>query len=213
MPSPFLLFDLDGTLVDSLPDLAGSINRLRAELNLPPLSRQQVAVMVGDGATMLVKRALGPQLFQPQYLHRFMRIYAAHLTDETRCYPGIEALLSGHDPKRMAVVTNKPYQLSVHLLEALDLLRFFKIVIGGDSLPEKKPHPLPVEKALAGLGARPEQAVMIGDHHTDIVAGQAAGTAVCFCAYGMGHNNGLKTTYCVNHPQELQELFPGTAHD
>jgi phosphoglycolate phosphatase len=207
------LFDLDGTLVDSLPDLAGSLNRLRAELDLPPLPRQQVAVMVGDGATMLVKRALGPQRFQMEHLHRFMRIYAAHLADETCCYAGIEELLNRHDPTRMAVITNKPYILSVQLLEALDLLRFFKIVIGGDSFPEKKPHPLPVEKALNALSAKPEKAVMIGDHHTDIVSGQSAGTAVCFCAYGLGHNNGLKTTYQVKHPQELNKLFPGPAHD
>lgn len=205
----FLLFDLDGTLVDSVPDLALALNLLRREFELPPLSRHQTAAIVGDGASMLVRRALGDALYSQRNLDRFIDLYSCHLLDNTRCFPGIEDLLIRHSPERMAVVTNKPYDLSVKLLEGLNILKYFKLIIGGDSLPHKKPHPLPVVKALDGLGATPEQAVMIGDHHTDIHSGHEAGTAVCFCAYGMGHDDGLKSAYRAERSTDLLKLFPG----
>lgn len=211
--SPYLLFDLDGTLVDSVADLANSLNFLREELHMEPLLPQKVATMIGDGASVLVRRALGEELFDQTHLVRFMHIYAQHLLDNTHCYPGIEELLQRHSPSRMAIVTNKPYQLSMILLEGLGILDYFKVVIGGDSCAEKKPHPLPVRKALEIMGAEPEEAVMIGDHHTDIHSGHAAGTLACFCAYGIGHNDGLVTAYTVQHANELVELFPGQACD
>ncbi len=110
----------------------------------------------------------------------------------------------------MAIVTNKPYQLTINLLEGLNLIKNFKIIVGGDSYAEKKPHPLPVIKALEGLGADPKQAVMIGDHHTDLYAGREAGTATCFCAYGMGNTDGLTTDFYAEQSTDLLQLFPGS---
>ncbi|MBN1957657.1 MAG: HAD-IA family hydrolase [Desulfuromonadales bacterium] len=205
----YLLFDLDGTLVDSVADLTLSLNLLREELHLAPLLVTQVKPMIGDGASLLVKRALGEKIFAPHHLTRFMEIYAEHLLDNTLCFSGIENLLQRHDPQKMAVVTNKPYQLSVNLLDGLGILGYFSLVIGGDSLTEKKPHPLPVRKALEVLQAPPKEAVMIGDHHTDIYAAHAAGTAACFCAYGVGHNDGQATVYHADQPGDLIKLFPG----
>lgn len=205
----YLLFDLDGTLVDSVPDLTLSLNLLRAELDCPPLSLEQTARMVGDGVTLLVQRALGEKLYQEAHRTRFMEIYSEHLLDQTRCYPGISALLQEHDPERMAVITNKPYQLSRQLLEGLDLTRHFHTLIGGDSLPQRKPDPLPVLTALDRLNAAAEQAVMIGDHHTDLAAGHGAGTATCFCAYGIGCANGQPSDYRVAESTDLLNLFPG----
>ena len=207
----YLLFDLDGTLVDSVPDLTLSLNLLRAELNCPPLPEQQVSDMVGDGVSILVKRALGEDLYQPAHADRFMQLYNEHLLDHTRCYPGIEELLNSYPADKLAIVTNKPYQLSMELLEGLGLIKNFKIIVGGDSYIEKKPHPLPVIKALAGLGADPKQAVMIGDHHTDLYAGRGAGAATCFCAYGMGHNDGLTTDFYAEQSTDLLQLFPGSS--
>lgn len=205
----YLLFDLDGTLVDSVPDLTISLNLLRAELNCAPLLEEQVCSMVGDGVSMLVKRALGEKLYHPDHSAEFMRFYAEHLLDHTSCYPGIEELLAHHPADRMAVVTNKPYGLTIRLLEGLNLIGHFKVIIGGDSYAEKKPDPLPVVKALEGLGAKPEQAVMIGDHHTDIYSGRRAGTATCFCAYGFGHTDGLSTDFRAEQSSDLLQLFPG----
>lgn len=211
--NPYLIFDLDGTLVDSVPDLALSLNILRSELNLPPLSRQQTANIVGDGAAVLVKRALGDEHYTKHRLDRFLEIYDQHLLDNTTCFPGIEPLLKRHSAAKMAVVTNKPYQLTIKLLKGLDLIKYFKVVVGGDSFSQKKPDPMPVSKALEALEAAPGQAIMIGDHHTDINSGHAAGTAVCFCAYGMGNNNGLMTEYIANHSTDLITLFPGPTVD
>ncbi|MEA3362960.1 MAG: HAD-IA family hydrolase [Thermodesulfobacteriota bacterium] len=204
----YFLFDLDGTLVDSVPDLTLSLNLLRAELDCPPLSEKQVGDMVGDGVTALVKRSLGEALYQTRHRDRFMQLYDEHLLDHTCCFPGIEEFLSCHPEDKMAIVTNKPHQLTVKLLEGLNLSSYFKIIVGGDSYAEKKPHPLPVVKALEGLGADPKSAVMIGDHHTDIYAGRKAGTATCFCAYGVGHNDGLITDFHAEQSTDLLQLFP-----
>ena len=209
----YLLFDLDGTLVDSVPDLTLSLNLLRAELDHPPLTEKQVAGIVGDGVSVLVKRALGENLYHPDHLARFMQLYDEHLLDHTQCYPGIKELLNRHSAEKMAIVTNKPYQLTLKLLEGLNLIQNFKIIVGGDSYAEKKPHPMPVIKALEGLGAEPEQAVMIGDHHTDLHSGRGAGTAICFCAYGLGHTDGLTPDFRAEQSTDLLQLFPGPPLD
>ncbi len=205
----YLLFDLDGTLVDSVPDLTLSLNLLRAELGSPPLSLKQTAGIVGDGVTLLVQRALGKEIYSEAHRNRFMEIYTEHLLDQTRCYPGILELLKQHDPRRMAVITNKPYQLSRQLLAGLGLTGYFHTLIGGDSLAQRKPDPLPVLTALDRLDAPAEQAVMIGDHHTDLASGNGAGTATCFCAYGIGCANDEPSNYRVAQPTELLTLFPG----
>jgi phosphoglycolate phosphatase len=209
----YLIFDLDGTLVDSVPDLTISLNLLREELGCSPVSEQRVAEIVGDGVSVLVERALGSELFQPGHVTRFMQIYDAHILDNTRCYPGIEDLFSRHSAEQMALVTNKPYQLTVKLLEGLNLTRHFRKIIGGDSYAEKKPHPLPVLKALEALNADPQQTVMIGDHHTDLRSGLGAGTMTCFCAYGMGHTDGLLPDFRAEQSTDLLQLFPGSAGD
>jgi len=209
----YLIFDLDGTLVDSVPDLTTALNILRGELDCPPLSEQRVAEAVGDGVSILVKRVLGDELFQPGHVARFMEIYDEHLLDNTRCYPGIEKLFSRHSTEHIALVTNKPYQLTMKLLEGLRLTQNFKIIIGGDSYSEKKPHPLPILEALKALDADPQQTVMVGDHHTDLRAGQGAGTMTCFCAYGMGHTDGLFPDFRAEISTDLLQLFPGSSGD
>lgn len=210
MPYPdYLIFDLDGTLVDSVADLTCSLNLLADELQQPQLTAEQVRTIVGDGATKLIKRAFGKKNYQREQLFRFLDIYSAHLLDATRCYPGIEELLSRHPAEQMALVTNKPHALTVQLLDGLSLKHHFKVIIGGDSYAEKKPHPLPIQKALEALGAQPEQAVMIGDHHTDLYAGKSAGLTTCFCAYGLGNTDGLIPDFTANHSTDLLGLFPG----
>ena len=210
LPQPqFLIFDLDGTLINSLPDLLTALNLLRRELALEPLTTAQVTKMVGDGATLLVKRALGPDLYEDCHLQRFLELYGQHLLDQTHCYPGIEELLSHHNPQHMALVTNKPILYTRRILEGLNLSRFFRAVIGGDSYPFKKPHPYPLQQALDQLGGHPHQALMIGDHHTDLYAARDAGIATCFCAYGFGHCGDCIPDYRVATATELLSLFPG----
>ncbi len=204
----FLLFDLDGTLVDSVADLTCALNLLGAELGHAPLAAGLVRTIVGDGASQLIKRAFGRANYQRQQLLRFLDIYGEHLLDNTCCYPGIRELLDRHPAKKMALVTNKPYRLTVELMQGLGIAKHFQVIIGGDSYPEKKPHPQPVREALRLLGAPPQKAVMIGDHHTDLYAGKAAGIATCFCAYGLGHSDGLSVDYRAESSLELLQLFP-----
>lgn len=204
----FLLFDLDGTLVDSVADLTCALNLLGAELGQAPLAADYVRTIVGDGATKLIKRAFGSDNYQREQLLRFLDIYGEHLLDTTRCYPGILELLDRHPAENMALVTNKPYRLTVELMQGLGIAKHFQVIIGGDSYPEKKPRPQPVLEALSRLGAPTGKAVMIGDHHTDLYAGKAAGIATCFCAYGLGHNDGLSADYQAESSLDLLQLFP-----
>jgi len=207
--SPFetLLFDLDGTLVDSVDDLATSINLLRGQFSLPPLDRTVIKSYVGDGAALLVKRSLPTGLHRDTHLDSFLAIYADHLAEETRPYPGIIQLLEDCRDKTMAVVTNKPVKLALNLLEQLNLLGFFQVVVGGDSTPNKKPDPEPVRLALAKLGKKPAGAVMIGDHVNDLLAGRAAGTLTCFCRWGFGGHTDVPSDLEAATPAALRQCL------
>ncbi len=202
------LFDLDGTLVDALPDLATALNRLRGELGLAPLEIPRIRGYIGDGAAMLLTRALPPGEFSPLRLERFLALYRRHLLDRSSAYLGIREFLELSRSTPMAVVTNKPLAHARELLRGLDLLWFFPVVIGGDSCPEKKPHPAPVLRALELLGVGPAGAVLIGDHHTDLKAGRAAGVKTCFCAWGYGRQEDEPCDYFAATPAELARLFP-----
>jgi phosphoglycolate phosphatase len=204
------LFDLDGTLVDSVADLATAVNLLRAELSLPPLDIPTVRGYVGDGATFLVKRSLPAGLFSAERLQRFLLHYGAHLLESTVLYPGIRPFLDKLQSAgmKMAVVTNKPHRFTLLLLEGLTLSGYFPVVIGGDSLPQKKPDPRPVWRAMEELAAAPQSTILIGDHHTDLAAGRAAGIRTCFCAWGIGQDGGLPHDFRAATPYELPTLLP-----
>ena len=202
-----LLFDLDGTLVDSTEDLATSVNLLRQEIGLVPLETSTVASYIGDGTALLVQRSLPHGKYDEQYLRRFLEIYNNHLTETTVPFPGIVPLLEACLDRAMAVVTNKPLQPTLALLDQLGLRRFFPVVIGGDSTPSKKPDPEPVVAALAQLGRKARHAIMIGDHANDLLAGRAAGTSTCFCGWGTGDPRGESHDFTAATPAELQQLL------
>lgn len=189
-----LLADLDGTLVDSAPDLAAAVNRLLVELDYEALALEEVRGMIGDGMRALVARALaargvahGPA-FLPGAVERVMGFYGAAIAVESRPYPGVrktlEALVA--DGWRLAVCSNKPERFCRALLEALQLDGFFAAIGGGDSFPAKKPdpgHPLGLLKALA---ADPAAAVLLGDGPNDILAARAAGIEEIWFSGGYG---------------------------
>lgn len=202
------LFDLDGTLIDSLPDLTTAVNLLRGEQALPPLPREMVRQYIGDGAAMLVRRALPEKSFSEGQVQRFLFHYRARLIDATRIMPGIENFLMQHQGKRMAVVTNKPYDLSLAILCELGLDPFFGAIVGGDGKRLKKPDPQPVLQALRELESTAATAVLIGDHHTDLRAGRAAGVKTCFCAFGYGSDGGVPYDYRAETTADLLRLFP-----
>lgn len=175
-----LIFDLDGTLVDSAPDLATALNGLLQELGKPPLSENTVRSMVGDGAGVLVQRGLAASGLadadQPSALRRFLALYRDCLIDRTRAYPEVEAVLERlqADGHKLGVCTNKPYDPTQRILKALKLDRFFGAVIGGDSLPKRKPDPEPLLAAIEKLGGAAETSIMIGDSANDVLCARAA---------------------------------------
>jgi phosphoglycolate phosphatase len=184
-----ILFDLDGTLIDSRADLALAVNLTRAELGLPPLPQAQVVGYVGEGVRTLLTRAL-PEL--PDQLEQAlainMRHYHAHLLDQTRLYPGVRPALErlhrrGH---RLMVVTNKPKEAALRILAGLEVAPLLAAVVGGGDCPALKPDPAPLRLALEQAGAPAEGSWMVGDHFTDLEAGRRAGLKRCLCRYGFG---------------------------
>jgi len=208
MPINAFLFDLDGTLVDSIPDLTRAVNLLRNELGLAELSCDQVRTCVGDGVDLLLQRALPETLFSTQRRQRFMEIYTDHLTDETTVYPGIFEFLEMHRDKPMAVVTNKPQHLAEMIVDRLRLAPFFADVIGAKLELQRKPHPDMVHHALRRLDCLPPQTVLLGDHHVDLRAARAAGVKSCFCAWGLGHADGLQADFSAISTADLPIIFP-----
>jgi phosphoglycolate phosphatase len=187
-----LLFDLDGTLVDSVPDLAAAVNTVLAEHGLKPLAESDIAGMVGDGVAKLVERALlargGGNVALGPAVERYVALYEANATTLTRPYPGVPEVLAefGRAGVRMGVCTNKPEHATRAVLDGLGLARFFPVVLGGDSLEARKPDPAPLLAALGRLGAAASESAMIGDHRNDLLAARAAGTRIIFARYGYG---------------------------
>jgi phosphoglycolate phosphatase len=192
MSAPVIIFDLDGTLVDTLSDLQAAVNAMLAERGQLPLPPDEVAAMVGDGTTMLVERALaarglGDAPLAPA-LDRFLALYGAAPTRSSRPFPGVPEVLArlAAEGMRLAVCTNKPSHLTASVLRDLWLDGFFAAVLGGDSLPERKPHPAPLRAILARLDGETGAAAMVGDHRNDMLAAEAAGIPAVFARYGYG---------------------------
>lgn len=202
------LFDLDGTLVDSIPDLTKAVNLLRNELGFTDVTSDQVRSYVGDGVGLLLQRALPKEEFSMARRKRFMEIYTEHLTDETIVYPGIFEFLDMHAGKPMAVVTNKPQHLADLIVERLGLSVYFKNVIGAEMTLQRKPHPDMINHALELLDSAAGRTVMLGDHHVDLRAARAAGVKSCFCAWGLGHDDGLQADFEAQTTADLSLLFP-----
>jgi phosphoglycolate phosphatase len=184
-----LIFDLDGTLVDSRLDLANAVNAMRQHLAMSPLTNERVYSYVGHGAPVLVRRALGEPAAEHDLqaaLAFFMQYYAAHDLEHTTLYPGVrESLDRFRDAgKRMAVLTNKPVRMSRHIVEGLGIGGHFFQVFGGDSFERKKPDPMGVEALLREAGMDRAHAMMVGDSAVDVATARNAGIACCGVTYG-----------------------------
>jgi len=184
------VFDLDGTLVDSAPDIHAALDRLMARRRLPGFARAEVVGMIGDGVRVLLERAhaaRGITLDEASFDH-FMKDYEANAAVLTQPFTGIPELLSALQASgwRLAVCTNKPEAAARVLLSGLGLDRHFSALGGGDSFPMRKPDPGHLGATLAAAGAAPDQAVMIGDHANDMLAARGAGVRAIFAGWGYG---------------------------
>ena len=189
-PCDTLIFDLDGTLVDSAPDLAYALNQVLRADGRDVLSVEDVAGMVGDGVAKLVERGYdatgGPAIDPVGILSAFHEIYLNSASNLTKLYPGVLSTLQilRRDGYRMGLCTNKPIAPTNALLNALNLTDFFDTVAGGDSFPVRKPDPGHVNGVLELLGSTAQNAIMIGDSKTDVAAANNAGVAVIAVSYG-----------------------------
>lgn len=185
-----VVFDLDGTLVDSVPDLAACLNRLMAVRGLAPFTELETQAMVGDGAKVLLERAFAARrsALDADGLAWFLTDYTAHAAVLTRPYPGVVDTLTALKAAGfvLAVCTNKPEIPARALLDALDLSRFFAAVGGGDSYPVRKPDPAHLLAVIEAADATPQRSVMVGDHHNDIHAAQRAGVRSIWARWGYG---------------------------
>jgi len=207
-----LVFDLDGTLIDSAQDLCNSVNAALREFGYAALPDPVVASFVGNGAPMLVRRALAasastvPEAVDQKLLDDtlafFLKYYRAHKLDFTYAYEGVlealAALKQLHDapgtPQRlMAVLTNKPVRPAQGICEGLGMADYFTHIFGGDSFPTKKPDPIGLHALMKEAGALPEETVMIGDSRVDVQTARNAGTWAVGCAFGFGPQNLMET--------------------
>ncbi len=187
-----ILFDLDGTLVDSVPDLAACIDRMLQELGMPPAGEEKVRPWVGDGAEKLVRRALTGELDgepEPELFRRGFELFSEYYLQQTsrsRLYPGAREALErlGRAGVRLGCVTNKRSRFTRPLLEALEVEHLFDVVVCGDTLEQKKPHPAPLLHAVRSIDAHPGESLMVGDSANDIAAARAAGMPVAAVTYG-----------------------------
>src|SRR5215470_10350376 len=184
-----LIFDLDGTLIDSKRDLILSVNAMLRQLGRKELSEEQISGYIGRGAPTLVSQALGGGTTQEECttgLEFFLRYYEEHKMDNTRLYPGVAEALYRLSHLPMAVLTNKPVRVSLRILESLGLGRKFRAVYGGNSFETKKPDPLGINTILRELGAEAPQAVLVGDSEIDVQTARNAGTIAVAVNYGFG---------------------------
>ena len=217
-----LVFDLDGTLIDSRQDLVNSVNAALRFLERPELPSEVIASLVGDGAPVLIRRALGDpssgNLVDESLVNRglefFLSYYREHKLDFTQLYHGTEAMLNtlehcNGSRRQMAVLSNKPVVPSRAIVDALGIARFFRSVYGGNSFVTKKPDPLGLQTILQEIGARPEECVMIGDSGVDVLTGKNAGAWTLAVNFGFAPHTltDADPDMIVESPSEITEAL------
>jgi phosphoglycolate phosphatase len=184
-----LIFDLDGTLIDSQQDLILSVKAMLREAGRPDLPYEIISGYIGHGAPRLVSRALGENASAEELQHAltfFLSYYEAHKLDNTCAYPGVAATLEKLSSLPMAVLTNKPVNISVRILDALGLSKYFRFIYGGNSFESKKPDPFGANKILSAFAISPAETLFVGDSDVDIQTARNAGTLAAIANYGFG---------------------------
>ena len=214
-----VVWDLDGTLVDSAADIAASLNRLLIENDLDALDEDRVRKMIGEGVAVLIRRGFEAHGVTPEgtrlerLVERFLVIYSEIVTASTSLFPGArEALRTLRDAGlRQAICTNKPEAITRQVLDGLGIAEYFGVVVGGDTLPRNKPDPLPLRTVLAGLDVAPERALMVGDSAIDVLLAHAAGVAVAFVTFGYGPEppDSHRADYRLDHLSDLPAVAAG----
>ena len=203
-----VLFDLDGTLIDSAEDIGLALKKTLKDIGLEELYPDDVRKYIGGGVKALLERVLGDK-FREEYVELFRRHYLSNPVVYTKPYEGVPEVLKELKGKgvKLAVVSNKLEELSREILRRLNLLDYFDFVAGGDTFPEKKPSPVPVLKTLDILGEEPGGALIVGDTEADIVAGKSAGTSTALASWGYVRINSVKPDFVFKKPLEILSVL------
>ena len=215
MHPTLVAFDLDGTLIDSAPDMHRAVNLVLADLGCNPLTLPDIRSMVGDGASALIARALAARqcvnVDTGKALSEFLRHYESNPTACTRPFPGVAETLERLQAfgLTLAVCTNKPTRLTEMVLENLDLTHFFKRVVAGDSMPYRKPDPRALQEVLNGFGTPPSAAILVGDSEVDAATAQGAKVPFILMTYGYhrGPIDQISSIATLDHFAELATLL------
>lgn len=215
-----VLFDLDGTLVDSAPDLAVAVDRMLDDMGYAVVGEQHVRQWIGNGARKLVQRALVHVCFANDETQvsdemlddahqRFIHHYHACCADSSCFYPGVAEQLSALSELgvKLACVTNKPQQFTDKILQNLGIKSLFQLAVSGDSLAEKKPHPLPLQYAMQELDVENTDCLMVGDSQSDVSAARAAGLKVLCMTYGYNHGRDVRTLQADDYADSFEQLL------
>ncbi len=212
-----VMIDLDGTLIDSVPDLAAAANRMLADLKRPEWDMAHYRAWIGNGVPRFVKRALTGEIqaepdarLYEQALTLFRRHYGAAVSDLSRPYPGVVAALERLKAQgfSLACITNKAEAFTLPLLRNLDLYKYFQLVLSGDSLPKQKPDPLPLRHACGHFGIDSLHGVLVGDSSNDVQAARAAGMPVICVTYGYNHGHDIRQSLPDAVVDSLTEVPP-----
>ncbi len=218
-PSPIalLIFDLDGTLIDSRGDITASVNYALERLQLPPLSVEKITAFVGRGVSNLIRSVLGEnhrELFK-KAITLFRKHYSEHLLDKTMLYPDVQTLLESLNGILKAVITNKPVDYSSRILKGLKVHHYFAEIMGGDTGNPKKPSPDALLKLMQKFHVRPDQTMIVGDSTIDIEAGKNACVRTCAVSYGFGIKEDLiqaKPDYLLDRLIDLRSVVYPVSH-
>jgi len=206
-----IIFDLDGTLVDSSHDILKSMNLALRELGLPQITMEQARKGIGPGSERFVRAMLPPDRYSDaaKILETYRRYYSQHFLDQTELYLGIYEVIRELSGLRLAVASNKPRQFAERILVKLGVRGFFRMVIGPEDVANLKPHPEMILKVLSSLGSSPEASMVIGDTENDILAGKAASAITCAVTYGYAPRGVLlkaEPDFIVDEPLQILDV-------
>ncbi len=218
-----IFFDMDGTLVDSSKDLASAVNFMLKSIGRKEFEEKKIQEWVGNGALILTKRALSGSVeidkdldeeLVEKSLQLLLDYYSKHLCIKTKDYPNVKETLKElrNIGYKMAVITNKPYEFVPTILEKLGLMKYFDLILGADSLPKKKPDPMPLLYACKNFDIKPYEALMVGDSKSDILAAKSADIDVVAVNYGYNHGESLQKyepNIIIEDFKELLEILKG----
>ncbi|MDI6728113.1 MAG: HAD-IA family hydrolase [Thermodesulfovibrionales bacterium] len=212
MPVKLIIFDLDGTLIDSSIDITNAINYAIEPYGVKPVTVEETIGLVGEGITRLMGKILDrsqtKEIDKDILVDRFLEHYSSHLIDNTTVYPGVRETLERLKDYKKAVISNKREALSTKILDDLGLLKYLDLVVGSDTTPERKPSPIPILYVLTKLNIKTEDAVIVGDSNFDIEAGKAAGIKTIAVTYGYRPLDLLKgADYLIDKMSELVNIL------